>query len=79
MDQATEENLLTAECILAELGYKTFRTRPKDAIWVKSGEFMIVCNSVELHPMSETWEEMGYSASLRLDGMIVGNVNRWLD
>jgi hypothetical protein len=79
MDQDKEENLLTAECILAELGYKTFRTRHDDALLIKSGEFLIMCDCVELAPMSDTVDDMGYLAKLRLDGVFVGTVNRWLD
>lgn len=73
-----EENILTAECVLAELGYKTVRNTTNDSIQVIVGEVRIICNEVELVPMSQNYDDWGYIANLLSNGKFVASVNRWL-
>lgn len=71
-----EEKLLTAECVLSELGYKTVRSL--DALQVIIGEANIFLDEVRLSLNAEGFPSWGYVASMYIRGVFVGNLSRWL-
>lgn len=72
-----EEKLLTLECVLAELGYKTVRNTVIKSVQIVIGEVRIICDEVELVYLSETYKEWGYTANILYQGKFIATVNRW--
>ena len=73
-----EENILTVECVMAELGYRTVRNSILPSVQVIAGEIRIICDEVELVQQSEKHPEWGYVANLLCNGDFVASVNRWV-
>jgi len=76
-DNEIEEKLLTLECVMAELGYRTVRNSLNQSLQVIVGEIRIICDEVELVKMSETYDDFGYIANLLCNGLFIASVNRW--
>ena len=74
----TEERILTLECIMAELGYKTVRNTLTDSVQIIVGEIRIIADDVELVLQSENHPDWGYVANLLKNGDFVASVNRWV-
>lgn len=72
------EKIETLECVMAELGYKTYRHFTTKRVQVVVGEVRVICDDVELVQQSEQHSDWGYVANLFLDGRFVASVNRWL-
>ncbi len=73
-----EEKLLTLECVMADLGYRTVRNTLTNTLQVIVGEIRIICDEVELVMESENNPEWGYIANLLREGDFVASVNRWI-
>ena len=74
----TEEKILTLECVMAELGYRTVRNNLSNTVQVVAGEIRICCDEVELVNQSEKYPDWGYAANLLNNGNFVAGVYRWI-